>query len=562
MNSHLLKIAKNLLVLTLIVGFFVMPFSPIFADEIVNDSSAVVVSTTNDISEVPPVITEDPIVSTPETNPVVPSEIVVTNSVASTSTEELTSEVVASSSPASSTDEVIETKSEEATTTVPVVENPIVTTGEPVSNDNLLEAENNFSTLAEGVIPTDPIAECDNSCPDNSATTSNSEEIDFLTLGDSDCPITQSAVSEEGTFVTSEAVITTTLAVSRERSFLTLACPVIDPVVSGELNFNTLPGGPSHEDPSVSEELSFITLSPTSDPTVSDEMSFTTLSGGGPIDNGENSFVTLGSGSSSGGGGGGGGYTIVTPEKPFVCELFLKKFIKYGANNDPREVAKLQAFLKVFEGFDNLKITGYYDLATYRAVEIFQKRYSRDVLNPWGISDSTGYVYITTTITINRIYCNRDTRNGLDLRNVFAREYEAAMGEPFEITKPDEGYTIATETEATSTETIVKKNWLIAGLGNLFDFIGDNLCWLLNLLLLLIIFFLLWLLWLAGRDKEEENGGEVDPIVNSDLGLVGAVALDELISHEDEQALSAIVAEEEDKAESLNNNPEQNVISL
>jgi hypothetical protein len=210
-------------------------------------------------------------------------------------------------------------------------------------------------------------------------------------------------------------------------------------------------------------------------------------------------------------------------------------------------------------------------------VEIFQKRYSQDVLGPWGITDSTGYVFITTRLAINNIFCGRSTANDLDLRN-FYREYELATGETFVLTPvldddtTDDGYTLTstTTTEATTTEEIstpvVKRSWLMAGLGGLLDFVGDNLCWLLNLLLLLIIFFLLWLLWTKDRDNSNYTEGETEPlkghIVNGDLGLIGAVALDEIMSEDDQLVLDALAEEEESQIPAANNDPDQNAINL
>lgn len=103
--------------------------------------------------------------------------------------------------------------------------------------------------------------------------------------------------------------------------------------------------------------------------------------------------------------------TLKGPREPVVaavCSEYLLEPIKFGADNNIKEVIKLQTFLNDFEGF-NLDITGIYNIETFAAVEIFQERYSRDILKPWGIEEeSTGYVYITTIKKINEIYCNRD----------------------------------------------------------------------------------------------------------------------------------------------------------
>jgi hypothetical protein len=303
-------------------------------------------------------------------------------------------------------------------------------------------------------------------------------------------------------------------------------------------------------------------------------MSFTTLDTIVINPNGENTFTTLSNGGGGGGGGGGGsGGGYVLAQQTYSCGILLHEFIKYGQANNRLEVIKLQIFLRTFEGFNNLQVTGVYDLPTYRAVEIFQKRYSQDILGPWEIDDSTGYVYITTRLAINNIFCGRSTTNDLDLRN-FYREYKVVTGEDFAFapdpdeTDTDDGYFIvSTTTDATSTPiVVVKRSWLMAGLGGLLDFIGGNLCWLLNLLLLLIIFFLLWLLWTPGQDDDNSAGGETAPlkgyIANGDMGLIGAVALDEIMSEDDKLVLDALAEEEESQIPAANNDPDQHSIDI
>ena len=74
-----------------------------------------------------------------------------------------------------------------------------------------------------------------------------------------------------------------------------------------------------------------------------------------------------------------------------TCEQYLFEFIRFGSDNNPEEVRKLQVFLNDFEGFD-LEVNGVYDIPTFEAVEAFQNKYSGDVLNPWGLEGDTGYV--------------------------------------------------------------------------------------------------------------------------------------------------------------------------
>lgn len=118
-------------------------------------------------------------------------------------------------------------------------------------------------------------------------------------------------------------------------------------------------------------------------------------------------------GSGSGGGGGSGG-TIVgiidlgegaTVPADISCDAYLTEFIREGQENNPDQVRRLQYVLKNFEGH-NIEVNGVYDKATLAAVHSFQTKYADDILTPWGISNSTGYVYLTTRKKINEIFCS------------------------------------------------------------------------------------------------------------------------------------------------------------
>ncbi len=108
----------------------------------------------------------------------------------------------------------------------------------------------------------------------------------------------------------------------------------------------------------------------------------------------------------SGGGGGGGGGRRNPPATPtpLACPL-IQDYMRADLPNNPVEVMKLQAFLKVFEGYDFVTINGVFDQATEDAVNAFQLRYEGDVLTPWGEPGPTGYVYILTLKKVNEIYC-------------------------------------------------------------------------------------------------------------------------------------------------------------
>ena len=99
----------------------------------------------------------------------------------------------------------------------------------------------------------------------------------------------------------------------------------------------------------------------------------------------------------------GGGSTVNPAD--VSCEMYLTQFIRAGQDNDPDQVRRLQYVLKHFEGHD-IEINGIYDDATLAAVHAFQTKYAADILEPWGIRSSTGYVYLTTRKKINEIFCN------------------------------------------------------------------------------------------------------------------------------------------------------------
>jgi peptidoglycan hydrolase-like protein with peptidoglycan-binding domain len=106
-----------------------------------------------------------------------------------------------------------------------------------------------------------------------------------------------------------------------------------------------------------------------------------------------------------------GGSTLVgielkREEVPAAC-MYLKEYLRINIPNNPDEVTKLQSFLKSYEGFSGLNVTGRFDETTDAAVRTFQLRYNEDVLAPWNLTDSTGYVYYTTQKKINEIYCQR-----------------------------------------------------------------------------------------------------------------------------------------------------------
>ncbi len=132
-----------------------------------------------------------------------------------------------------------------------------------------------------------------------------------------------------------------------------------------------------------------------------------------------------------GGSGGGGGYvppviaTSTTPVVPPVanpvpevyasttsfapqgCPVYLGSYIKWGVTtNKISDVKALQTFLNQ-EFSLTLPVLGVYDTATKNAVIKFQEKYAKDILEPWGETKGTGYVYLTTARKINWIHCQQ-----------------------------------------------------------------------------------------------------------------------------------------------------------
>ncbi len=137
-----------------------------------------------------------------------------------------------------------------------------------------------------------------------------------------------------------------------------------------------------------------------------------------------------GSGSGSGSGSGGGNGPIVgslggffggqvlgisttsnsvgqgnTTQYGANCSQYLTSFIKPGARNDAEQVKRLQYVLGTLEHL-TVGTAGVYDAQTIAATKVFQLRYANRILAPWGLSQPTGNVFLTTRRVVNEIYCN------------------------------------------------------------------------------------------------------------------------------------------------------------
>jgi hypothetical protein len=103
----------------------------------------------------------------------------------------------------------------------------------------------------------------------------------------------------------------------------------------------------------------------------------------------------------------------VTPTEPTLpspttttCTPLLTANIRLGADNNPDEVNKLITFLNDHEG-ESLTLDGSYDHDDFEALQRFQTKHKRAVLDIWGLDHPTGYVYKTTRLTINQLACNQ-----------------------------------------------------------------------------------------------------------------------------------------------------------
>ncbi len=171
-----------------------------------------------------------------------------------------------------------------------------------------------------------------------------------------------------------------------------------------------------------------------------------------------------------------------------TCDLYLYKYIKLGANNDPEEVRKLQLFLNEYLNL-NLPVDGIYSQDDYDAVVTFQLTYKDDILKPWAdlgllssANDPTGYVYRTTQRKINLIVCPGlglampDLTDEIGGRGGFGAE-GSVLGESTE----------AITTTSTTVTTATTKPEDESVIGALEETGGKNLNWFLIFMGLLIV---------------------------------------------------------------------------
>lgn len=127
----------------------------------------------------------------------------------------------------------------------------------------------------------------------------------------------------------------------------------------------------------------------------------------------------IGGGGSSGGSSGGTGITVGTPisatgttETVGMCKLMINSYMGIGRKNNKVDVIRLQAFLNQNLG-TKLKVDGIFGKKTEAAVKMFQLKYKNDILLPWDqaglsvdlVNNPTGYFYITSKHTANKLQC-------------------------------------------------------------------------------------------------------------------------------------------------------------
>lgn len=89
-----------------------------------------------------------------------------------------------------------------------------------------------------------------------------------------------------------------------------------------------------------------------------------------------------------------------------ICSVPLVGPIWIGNANNENEVRRLEAFLNS-QG-ESLQVNGIYELSDVAAVNKFQLKYKAKILDPWGITNPTWYVFRTTVSTMNSIACWED----------------------------------------------------------------------------------------------------------------------------------------------------------
>ena len=173
-----------------------------------------------------------------------------------------------------------------------------------------------------------------------------------------------------------------------------------------------------------------------------------------PVDNNSttNTAIQGGGGSYSSGGSSINPLFALAYTGTSSCPLISSQ-MKFGSNNNASDVSKLQAFLNKILTI-NLAVNGQFDQATENAVKAFQTKYMSDIMGPWGATQSSGFVYITTMKQINKLACNSPLTLSADEMSIIDA-YKARLAEEgSSISIPEAGpvLEIGSDTNSTSTD--------------------------------------------------------------------------------------------------------------
>lgn len=91
-------------------------------------------------------------------------------------------------------------------------------------------------------------------------------------------------------------------------------------------------------------------------------------------------------------------------ETTITCSGYLNSYIRYGNNNRTQDVERLERFLNEYENED-VDVDGFYSRADEQAVKRFQEKYRSEIMEPWGMTTPSGYVYSRTLNQINSLHC-------------------------------------------------------------------------------------------------------------------------------------------------------------
>lgn len=149
---------------------------------------------------------------------------------------------------------------------------------------------------------------------------------------------------------------------------------------------------------------------------------------------------------------------------PVTCP-YINNYLKIGQqDDDSKEITKLQLFLKNTEGSSHVQVNGVFDGDTLNAVKKFQEKYKEDILTPWGVSEPTGYVYITTKKKINELYCGEKFPLTLEQKTELEKHEQSLESSDLNPTKTIEQKVGVekSDPELTITDLIVKNVDMVA----------------------------------------------------------------------------------------------------